>query len=106
VAPSIVDASGDRDGLPNVVLEAMACGRPVIASHVAALGSAVIHEQTGLLTTADDPESLAAAIEMLANKHSMMAELGSRARTFVESEYDVRRCTERFYNLLRSAYGC
>jgi glycosyltransferase involved in cell wall biosynthesis len=106
VAPSIVDASGDRDGLPNVVLEAMACGRPVIASDVAALGSAVIHEQTGLLTPADAPESLAAAIEVLANKHSMMGELGIRARAFVESEYDVRRCTERFYNLLRSAYAC
>jgi glycosyltransferase involved in cell wall biosynthesis len=106
VAPSIVDRAGDRDGLPNVVLEAMSCGRPVIASDVAALGSAVIHEQTGLLTAPGNPESLASAIELLANQQSMLGELGMRARVLVEREYDVQRCTERFHNLLRSAYAC
>ncbi|HEY2359552.1 MAG TPA: glycosyltransferase family 4 protein [Candidatus Angelobacter sp.] len=106
VAPSIVDKAGDRDGLPNVVLEAMACGRPVIASDVAALGSAVIHEQTGLLTAPGNSESLASAIELLANQQSMLGELGMRARVLVEHEYDVQRCTERFHNLLRSAYAC
>jgi glycosyltransferase involved in cell wall biosynthesis len=106
VAPSIVDQAGDRDGLPNVVLEAMACGRPVIASDIAALGSAVIHEQTGLLTAPGNSESLANAIELLANRQSMLGELGMRARVLVEREYDVRRCTERFHNLLRSAYAC
>jgi glycosyltransferase involved in cell wall biosynthesis len=106
VAPSIVDQSGDRDGLPNVVLEAMACGRPVVASDVAALGSAVIHEQTGLLTPPGRPESLAAAIELLANERSTLEKMGMRARALVECEYDVRRCTERFHNLLRSAYAC
>ena len=106
VAPSIVDQTGDRDGLPNVVLEAMACGRPVIASEIAALGSAVIHEQTGLLTAPGNSESLASAIELMANRQSMLGELGTRARALVERDYDVRLCTERFHNLLRSAYAC
>jgi glycosyltransferase involved in cell wall biosynthesis len=105
VAPSIVDRSGDRDGLPNVVLEAMACGRPVIASDVAALDSAVIQEQTGMLTSAGNPESLAAAIELVAKQPALLEEMGARARALVESEYDVRRCTERFHNLLRRAYA-
>jgi glycosyltransferase involved in cell wall biosynthesis len=106
VAPSVIDQSGDRDGLPNVVLEAMACGRPVIASDVSALGSAVIHEDTGLLTQPENAVSIAAAIELLAQKHSMLNDLGMRARARVEREYDVQRCTERFHNLLRSAYAC
>lgn len=106
VAPSIIDQTGDRDGLPNVVLEAMACGRPVIASDVAALGSAVIHEKTGLLTAPGNPESLAAAIELFANQRSMLEELGMQARTLVEHGYDVQRCTARFHDLLRSAYAC
>jgi glycosyltransferase involved in cell wall biosynthesis len=106
IAPSIMDRTGDRDGLPNVVLEAMACGRPVIASDAGALGSAVIHEQTGLLTVPGDSESLASAIELLASEQPLLRKLGMRARVMVEHEYDVRRCTERFHDLLRSAYAC
>jgi glycosyltransferase involved in cell wall biosynthesis len=106
VAPSIVDQTGDRDGLPNVVLEAMACGRPVIASDVGALGSAVTHEDTGLIIHPENAESIAAAIELLARRRSMLEDLGMRARARVEREYDVQRCTERFHNLLRSAYAC
>jgi glycosyltransferase involved in cell wall biosynthesis len=106
VAPSIVDQTGDRDGLPNVVLEAMACGRPVIASDVGALGSAVIHEGTGLLTQPGNAESIAAAIDLLARQHSMLEQLGMQARERVLRDYDVRLCTERLHNLLRSAYAC
>ena len=106
VAPSIVDQTGDRDGLPNVVLEAMACGRPVIASNVGAIASAVIHDETGLLTQGGNAESLAAAIDLLAEQHSMLEQLGMQARERVQRDYDVHRCTERFHNLLRSAYAC
>jgi glycosyltransferase involved in cell wall biosynthesis len=105
VAPSIMDQTGDRDGLPNVVLEAMACGRAVIASDVGAIGSAVIHDETGLLTQPGNAESLAAAIDLLAEQHSMLERLGMQARERVQREYDVHRCTERFHNLLRSAYA-
>ena len=105
VAPSIVDQTGDRDGLPNVILEAMACGRPVIATNVGAITSAVIHDETGLLTKPDDPESLAGAIELLGRQHSLLHQLGARARERVQRDYDVQRCTERFHYLLRTAYA-
>jgi glycosyltransferase involved in cell wall biosynthesis len=106
VAPSIFDQSGDRDGLPNVVLEAMACGRPVIATGVGAIGSAVIHEETGLITEPGDGESLAEAIHRLAGRSSLLEQLGKQARERVQREFDIQRCTERFHNLLRSAYAC
>ena len=105
VAPSITDHTGDRDGLPNVILEAMACGRPVIASNTGAICSAVIHEQTGLLTPPDDPESLRGAIERLAQEHSLLRDLGTRARQLVQSRYDVHRCTENFHHVLRAAHA-
>lgn len=106
VAPSIVDRTGDRDGLPNVVLEAMACGRPVIATDVGAIGSAVIHEETGLLTQPGDAESLAIAIDLLAQQRSTLEQLGARARERVQREYDVQTCTDRLHHLLRRAYAC
>jgi glycosyltransferase involved in cell wall biosynthesis len=105
IAPSIMDHTGDRDGLPNVVLEAMACGRPVIAGDMGAISSAVIHDQTGLLTPPDSPGSLADAIELLAQRYSLLQQFGAQAREFVQREYDVHRCTERFHSLLRTAYA-
>jgi len=101
-----MDHTGDRDGLPNVVLEAMACGRPVIASNVGAIASAVIHDETGLLTQPGDAESLAAAIDQIAQHYSGLQQLGLRARQRVQREYDIKICTERLHDLLRSAYAC
>jgi glycosyltransferase involved in cell wall biosynthesis len=104
IAPSITDQNGDRDGLPNVILEAMACGRPVIGSDVAAIANAVIPHETGLLTQPGDAPSLAAAIEILATQPSLIQKLGAQAREFVRREYDIHHCAERFYFLLRTTY--
>jgi glycosyltransferase involved in cell wall biosynthesis len=104
-APSIIDSSGDRDGLPNVVLEAMASGRAVIASDVSAISSAIVNEETGLLVPPGDPLALAAALERVAISSSLCAELGRRARKRVEQDYEVGRCTERFCNFLESVYA-
>lgn len=104
-APSIIDSSGDRDGLPNVVLEAMASGRAVIASDVSAISSAVVNEETGLLVPPGDPLALASALERVATNISLCAELGRRARKRVEQDYEVGRCTERFCNFLESVYA-
>jgi glycosyltransferase involved in cell wall biosynthesis len=104
IAPSITDRNGDRDGLPNVILEAMACGRPVIGSDVAAIANAVIPHETGLLTQPGDAHSLADAIKLLGTQPSLIQKLGAQASEFVQREYDIHSCTERFYSLLRTTY--
>ena len=65
VVPSVIDCRGDRDGLPNVVLEAMASGRAVVASDVAAVSDAVEHDVTGLLFPPGDAAALADALRRL-----------------------------------------
>lgn len=62
VVPSRVDARGDRDGLPNVILEAAAVGVPVVASSVGAIPEFVEHGNTGLIVPSNDSVALAEAI--------------------------------------------
>jgi glycosyltransferase involved in cell wall biosynthesis len=105
VVPSVEDADGDRDGLPNVVLEAMASGRPVIASAIAAIPSAVRDGITGLLFPPDDPLALRAALERLRDDPGLGARMGSAGRALVERRFDLGRCTERMRGCLEEAYG-
>jgi len=105
VVPSIVDARGDRDGLPNVVLEAMASGLPVVASDVAALPTAVVDGSTGVLVPPGDVDRLARALEDLAVDPARRQRLGRAGRLRAEREFDVRRATRRFGDALAAAYG-
>jgi glycosyltransferase involved in cell wall biosynthesis len=104
VVPSIQDSSGDRDGLPNVVLEAMACARTVVASDISAVGCAVTDGETGLLVPPADACALAAALQRLAGAPALRERLGRGGRTRVERDYEVGHCTERLYQLLTSVY--
>jgi glycosyltransferase involved in cell wall biosynthesis len=105
VVPSIQDASGDRDGLPNVVLEAMACARPVVASRISAVGCAVTHDETGLLVSPGDASALARSLEQLAATRTLRERLGRNGRARVERDYEVGRCAERFHQLLCDVYA-
>lgn len=65
VCPSVIASDGDRDGVPNVIREATACGVPVAASNVGGIPEAVTDESTGLLVPPADHTALADAIERL-----------------------------------------
>jgi glycosyltransferase involved in cell wall biosynthesis len=105
VVPSVEDADGDRDGLPNVVLEAMASGRPVVASRIAAIPSAVRDGATGFLTAPGDPLALRAALERLRADPALRARMGDAGRAVVERRFDLGRCTGRMRDCLEDAYG-
>jgi glycosyltransferase involved in cell wall biosynthesis len=105
VVPSITDASGDRDGLPNVVLEAMSSARPVVASDVGAVSSAVVDGRTGVLVPPGDAHALAGAIEFLADQPDMRERLGREARARVEADFELHACTARLRAFLESVYA-
>jgi glycosyltransferase involved in cell wall biosynthesis len=104
VVPSITDASGDRDGLPNVVLEAMSSARPVVASDVGAVSSAVVDGRTGVLVPPGDAHALAGALEFLVDQPDMRERLGREARARVEADFELNSCTARLRAFLETVY--
>ena len=105
VVPSVVDSTGDRDGLPNVVLESMASQRPVVASAVAAIPAAVRDGVTGALVPPLDPDALAGALAALIDSPARRAQLGRAARLTAETEFGLDRRTGQFCRVLERAYG-
>ena len=103
--PSIVNAEGDRDGLPNVVLEAMATGRPVVASDVGAVSAAVEHDVSGILVPPGDAVALAVAFDRLAADAGLREHLGAGGRRRVERDYELAVCTARLIHHLEATYG-
>ncbi len=78
--PARIAPDGDRDGLPNVLLEAMATALPVVATPVSAIPEAVRDGTDGLLVSPDDPAALAAALAHLARAPGERSRLGAAAR--------------------------
>jgi glycosyltransferase involved in cell wall biosynthesis len=105
VVPSVMDATGDRDGLPNVVLEAMSSGRPVIASDVGAVSSAVVDRRTGVLVPPGDAGALAGALEYLVDQPACRERLGREARARVERDFELHSCTTRLRHFLETVYA-
>jgi len=105
VVPSIRDRTGDRDGLPNVVLEAMASGRAIVASDVGAIASAIVDHENGLLVPPGDPVALGQALRLLGDHKALRSLLGRNGRACAERNYEVGRCSESFHQLLASVYA-
>jgi glycosyltransferase involved in cell wall biosynthesis len=79
--PSVVDAAGNVDGLPNALLEALASGRAVVASRTAGIPDVVEDGVSGLLVAAGDAQALASALRRLAADPEERERLGRMART-------------------------
>jgi glycosyltransferase involved in cell wall biosynthesis len=83
------------EGLPMVVLEAMAHGTPVVTTPVGGTPELVVHGETGLLVPPRDPAALAAALDELLAKPELARRLGEAGRRRVEADFSVRTMTER-----------
>jgi glycosyltransferase involved in cell wall biosynthesis len=91
VQPSRIAADGDRDGIPNVLLEAMAMGVPIVASNVSGIPELVAHGRNGLLVEPDRPEALAEAIMQMLKRPRLQSGLARRARDTVTGSFDNDR---------------
>jgi glycosyltransferase involved in cell wall biosynthesis len=102
LAPRVV-AGGDRDGLPNVVVEALSQGLPVVATAVGALGELIHDGQNGRLVPPDDPAALAAAVDALAGDPAARQRLGRQALADLEAGWDLDAGAARLAEWLRAA---
>jgi glycosyltransferase involved in cell wall biosynthesis len=92
-----------REGLPKSLLEAAACGRPLIATDVPGCREIVINDKTGLLVPPDDPQALAAAMLRLIRSPSQRVRLGVAARRLVDERFSaeiVGKATVELYQKL------
>jgi glycosyltransferase involved in cell wall biosynthesis len=87
----VVAPSGDRDGLPNVIPEAMAAGVLVVTSPAAATTEAITDGVTGLVAPPDEPARWVAALQSLAADDARAKQLRAAARRWVEENFDARR---------------
>jgi glycosyltransferase involved in cell wall biosynthesis len=101
-APCIVCPDGDRDGLPNVIQEALALGTPVVSTDVTGIPEVVRHGETGLRVPQHDPSALAAALERLLADAALRVELAARARRFMEAEFNIHRNTSHRREIFRA----
>jgi glycosyltransferase involved in cell wall biosynthesis len=105
VAPCVVTSDGDRDGIPNVLVEAAACGVPIVSTPVSGVPELVQDGQTGLLVPPRDPAALANAIQKLFESPELREHLRVNARAKVEAELDVRRNARIVGRELRGLLG-
>jgi glycosyltransferase involved in cell wall biosynthesis len=97
--PCVVASSGDRDGLPTSLLEAMALGVPVVTTDVPGLDEAVVDHVNGLIVPQRDPARLAHALGRVLTDRRLADRLGREGRRRVERRFSLERSVSRLQSL-------
>ena len=95
--PCRIDGDGDRDGLPTVLVEALARGIPVVSTDIVGIPELVRHGETGLLVPPDDPHALARALADLRSDACLARRLGTQGRELVRAAYDPGASAEHLH---------
>jgi glycosyltransferase involved in cell wall biosynthesis len=99
--------SSIREGLPVALLEAMACGKPAVATRAGGVSEILLDGETGLLVEPSDPHDLAEKIIYLLQNRDERAEMGLRARLRVERNFSIETMCSQFEHLIREpSDGC
>lgn len=95
VLASRIADDGDRDGLPNVLVEAQSQNLPVVATQVSAIPELIRHGENGLLVAPDDAAAMADALQMILPDHAMRRRMGKAGAERVRAEFDLNICIDR-----------
>jgi glycosyltransferase involved in cell wall biosynthesis len=94
-------SNGDRDGIPNVFMESMAMGVPVVGTDVSAIPELITHEKSGLLVPADNPKAMADAIMRLLTDLPLRSKIIEAAKTTVATGFDNQNLALELVDIYR-----
>jgi glycosyltransferase involved in cell wall biosynthesis len=100
VLPAVCGRDGNQDGLPTVLLEAIACRAPVVASRIEGIPEIVEHEDNGLLVEPANPVELAQAVGRLLINRRLRERFGAAGRVKAEASFDLHTNASVLYRLL------
>jgi colanic acid/amylovoran biosynthesis glycosyltransferase len=103
--PCVWATDGDVDGLPQMTMEAMACGLPAVSTRLVGIPDLVVHDRTGLLAEPEDAAGLADALQVLIDDPGRARCLADAGREWVRERCDIARCLEPLIGRFRSREG-
>lgn len=102
VLPCVVTNSGDRDGIPNVLIEAMVSGTPVISTRVSGISELVEHMENGVLVQQRNSQAVAFAMELLLDRSDLRFRLAENAQAMVRRRFTLEASAWHVHELLSS----
>lgn len=103
VLPCTTGSDGNKDGLPVSVVEALACGLPVITTPMTGIPEVVRNGHNGLLVDDGNPTALADAMESVVRDTELFNRLRAQARSSVESQFDMKQTSQELRRLMVGA---
>jgi glycosyltransferase involved in cell wall biosynthesis len=94
-----VAKDGDRDGIPNVLIEAMAMKLPVVSTNISGIPELIRDKDNGLMVTSGDEADLAQTLAKLLDQPTLCKQLGIRGRQTVLEEFEVVRNVQHLFDL-------
>ncbi|MBN2713128.1 MAG: glycosyltransferase family 4 protein [Planctomycetes bacterium] len=101
--PSTIAPDGDRDGIPNILLEAMACGKPVVCCRSGGIPEVVSDGESGLLVAPDSAQEFANALMRVLKSPGLAANLGKKARESVRKGFKLTETVSKLAEILKNA---
>ena len=103
LAPSVTAESGDQEGIPVAIMEAMARGLPVVSTDHSGIPELVDDDTSGVLVPERDVEALADAIQSLVEMPSCLPEMGRAGRRIVEEEFNTKKLNDQLVSRYKEA---